>query len=77
MNADLTTARDELTRTVTACETWAELEAAMRGGYCPTLRTSGRKARSRRQRDWDAAVELLAEEVRRAGFRVFDGSRVW
>jgi hypothetical protein len=56
---------DTLTNAVTAFETWAEMLAAMRGGYCPTIRPA-----SRRQR-------LLARCVRAAGFKVFDGRRVW
>ena len=52
---------NKLTHAVTAFETWAELVAAMRGGYCPTLRPE-----SRRQR-------LLARVVRASGFRVWTG----
>jgi hypothetical protein len=67
--------RDRLTRAVTAFEDWAEFEAAMRGGYVPTLRPAARPGRGRRQREWDADVGRLTAAVRAAGFKVFDGLR--
>lgn len=67
---------DELTRTATAFDTWADLVESMLGGYCPTLRVSDRKPRGRRQQDYEAAVALLADQCRDAGFRVFDGRTV-
>jgi hypothetical protein len=49
-----------LTRNATAFRTWAELTAAMAGGYVPTLRPT------------DEAQMLLGVEIIRAGYRCWN-----
>lgn len=49
-----------LTRNATAFRTWAELTAAMKGGYVPTLRPT------------DEAQMLLGVELIRAGLKVWN-----
>lgn len=73
MSADLML--DRLTVRVTAFGSWAEFCAAMRGGYCPTLRPV-LNLTCRADVRWNAAVARLTECVRAAGFEVFDGRRV-
>jgi hypothetical protein len=51
---------DRLVDAVTASPTWSAFEAAMKSGYCPTLRPEfGRRTR------------LLAKVVRAKGYRAF------
>lgn len=76
----MTLTRDDLTRTVTAFNTFAEFESAMGRGYCPTLLPSrGRpsnRLQAKRQNRWNRAVNRLRAELTKAGYRYFDGSRV-
>ncbi|WP_439622336.1 hypothetical protein [Gemmata sp.] len=56
---------DALTNAVTAFRTWAEMVAAMSGGYAPTIHQDCRRKR------------LLTKVVRAAGFRVYLGGGQW
>ncbi len=72
--------RDSLTREVTAFGSFAEFEAAMDGGYVPTLRegaTNGRPTKAnRRQAEWNRSVRALRRMLLDKGRRYFDGRRV-
>ena len=69
--------RDRVTVAVTAFGSFAEMEAAMQGGYCPTLIVlTPTRRMSAAQREYEAAVGLLAGFCRASGFKVFDGRTV-
>lgn len=69
---------DTLTTVVTAFRNWDEFKAAMRGGYCPTLRPEKlRKNASLNTRMFQKAKDTLAALVRQEGFKVWDGRKAW
>ena len=71
---------DSLTREVTAFGSFAEFEAAMDGGYVPTLREGGTNGRptkvNRQQAEWNSSVRALRRVLLEKGRRYFDGRRM-
>lgn len=65
---------DTLTRALTAFESWADMTASMRGGYCPTIRSCKlRKNATVNERQEERAKEVFREMIRAEGFKVYEG----
>ena len=61
----------DLTRAVTACDSFAELAGMMDGGYTPSLYSHNNRSNSGKV--WDAAVEELAGRLKSMGWNVYEG----
>ena len=66
MTTQMPASTDRLVAAVMAQRTWAELEAAMKGGYCPTL-----YGRTRRER-------ILIRVIKAVGYKAWgNAGRNW